>query len=95
MLFYATCRPTLIYKANLDVSACVRARVCMPAAGCVSLHPIAISFETAVFKSIIRLGHLYGISDLGLLFGIKTSFDNFHKLFTQNMLSNVSRAEKG
>ena len=54
-------------------------------AGCVSLHSIPISFETAVLKSIIGLERHYGISDLCLFFSRKSSFDD-------NMLNNVSRA---
>ena len=36
--------------------------MCLHIAGGVSLHSIAISFETAVLKSILWLGHHYGIS---------------------------------
>ena len=43
-----------------------RVCVCIAADG-VPLHSIAISFETAVFQSIIGLGHHYEISNLGLL----------------------------
>ena len=78
---------------RLSVSACVCGRVCIHVAGCVSLHSIAISFETAAFKSIIRLGHHYVISNLGVSFG-KNSFDSFQTLFTHNTSNNVSHAKK-